>query len=98
MGRHLRGQVPSKSERFYALVDELRGIMGEDGRRHGEVRLTVYHAEEAIKARVNLGSGQYEIASVAHMNGRHVRVGGALERGPRVSTLTGVSQFDIVES
>jgi hypothetical protein len=97
MGKHLRGRLGPRRERFLAQVDELRGVMGGDGRRQGEVRLTVYQEDEAITARVDLNAAQYEIALHAHETGRYVAAIGMLDRGPRISTLSDVGEFEAVE-
>jgi hypothetical protein len=97
VSRQLRGGVGPRREKFLAQVDELRGEMGGDGRRSGEVRLTVYQDDEPITARVNLNPAQYEIAIRAHESGRYVVALGLLDRGPRISTLTGLGEFEAVE-
>lgn len=97
LGRQLRARIGLRIERFLAQVDELRGVMSTEGHRQGEVRLTVYHEDEAVKARVNLDPARYAIALEAHVVGQYVVVTGVLDRGPRISTLTDVAQFEAVE-
>jgi hypothetical protein len=97
VGRQLRARIGLRREKFLAHVDELRGVMSAEGRRHGEVRLTVYHEDEAMKARVSLDPAQYAVALEAHVAGQYVLMTGALDRGPRVATLTDIAQFEVVE-
>lgn len=93
MSHRLRGEVAPQAAEFIGHVDELRGELGDDGRRRGEVRLTVYHEDEAVKATADLNAEQYESAARAHMAGQRVVVRGVLNRGPRLSTLNGIVSF-----
>lgn len=97
VSKRLRGRGGAMRERFLAEVDELRGVMGEDGLRQGDVRLTVYHEGEAIRTRVSLDPARYEIALRAHMTGRYLVASGTLDRGPRVATLTDVGHLDVLD-
>lgn len=75
-------------------VDELRGVIGSDGRRQGEIRLSVLCEDELVKAKADLSADQYQIASDAHMNGDTVVVAGILERRPRLSLLRDIGRFE----
>ncbi len=97
IGKQLRGQPDKRAAPFVAQVDELRGAIGEDGRRQGEVRLTVYHEDEAVKVRVNLDSDQYALADQAHMSGRYILVQGVLNRGPRISSMSELASIQTIE-
>ena len=97
MSQRLRGTAVSEVAPFIAHVDELRGAIGADGRRHGEVRLTLYHEDEAFKARATLSSDQYDLAVRAHIAGRYVCVRGVLTRASRVATLGDVDAFDLLQ-
>ncbi|SRR6266850_6167848 len=47
IGKQLRGPPVTHAAPFVAIVDELRGAdQADDGRRCGEVRLTIYHEDE----------------------------------------------------
>jgi hypothetical protein len=70
--------------------------LGEDGRRRGEVRLTIYHEDEAIKATADLNAEQYDTAVRAHVSGQRVVVRGVLNRGSRLSVLNGIVSFGLL--
>lgn len=89
IAKQLRGPTITHAAPFVAIVDELRGAeQEEDGRRCGEVRLTIYHEDEILRARAHLNADQYAFAVEAHMHGNYVMVTGVLNRGPRLSSLT----------
>ncbi len=96
VSKQLRGEIELLTAQFIAHVDELRGILGEDGRRQGEVRLTLYQEDEVIKARVNLNADQYARAIQAHVAAHATLVRGVLNRGPRISTLSDVESFELL--
>lgn len=70
MCHRLCGEVVPQAAEFIGHVDELRGEFGDDGRRQGEVRLTLYHEDEAVKASAELSAEQYDRAVQAHMSGQ----------------------------
>jgi hypothetical protein len=96
MSHRLRGEVAPQAAEFIGHVDELRGELGEDGRRRGEVRLTIYHEDEAIKATADLNAEQYDAGVRAHVSGQRVVVRGVLNRGPRLSVLSGIVSFGML--
>ena len=96
MGHRLRGEVVPQAAEFIGHVDELRGELGEDGRRRGEVRLTIYHEDEAIKAAADLNAEQYDAAVRAHVSGQRIVARGLLNRGPRLSVLNGIVSFGLL--
>jgi hypothetical protein len=96
MSHRLRGEVAPYAAEFIGHVDELRGTLGPDGRRRGEVRLTLYHEDEALKASANLSWEQYECAARAHMSGQRVVIRGVLNLGPRLSVVNGIEGFDLL--
>ncbi len=82
--------------RFMGQVDELRGELGDDGRRYGEVVLSVLPSrgeEDLIRARVNLSPEQYELADRVHMSGGFITISGVLRRSRRIGQLTDVTAF-----
>jgi len=97
LSQRLRGPAPPQAAPFFAHVDELRGTMDPDGRRQGDVRLTIYHEDEVVKARTQLNADQYDLAGHAHMTGHAVVIAGILQRGPRVSTITDVTTFELLK-
>lgn len=96
MSHRLRGEVAPQAAEFIGHVDELRGELGEDGRRRGEVRLTIYHEDEAIKATADLNAEQYDAAVRSHVSGQRVVVRGVLNRGMRLSVLSGIVTFGLL--
>ncbi len=96
MSHRLRGEVVPHAAEFIGHVDELRGELGNDGRRRGEVRLTLYQEDEAIKSSADLTADQYDSAASAHMSGRRVVIRGVLNRGPRLSVVNGVVSFELL--
>jgi hypothetical protein len=94
MSHRLRGETVPQAAEFIAHVDELRGVIGADGRRQGDIRLTLYHEDEAIKAAASLTADQYEWAVRAHVDGWRVVIRGVLNRGARLSTVSGVQAFE----
>jgi hypothetical protein len=93
--KQLRGDVAPKAALFVGQVDELRGVVGDDGKRQGEVRLTLLHESETVKARANLTPAQYELADEAHMHSRQVVINGILSRGFRISTVSDITEFNL---
>lgn len=80
---------------FVGTVESLNGELGDDGRRAGEVILSLLDSEgEQIRARANLNADAYAEAVRAHEDGRgYVLARGSLVRGVRISTLAGILQF-----
>jgi hypothetical protein len=98
ISKQLRGSPISHAAPFVAIVDELRGAeQADDGRRCGEVRLTIYQEDEALRARANLNADQYAFAVEAHMRGSYVMVSGVLNRGPRLSYVADVVSIHELE-
>jgi hypothetical protein len=87
------GEVASQAAEFIGHVDVLRGELDEDGRRRGEVRLTICHEGATVEAWAYLSAGQYESAVLAHMRGQQVVIRGVLSRGPRLSSLKEIVSF-----
>ena len=81
-------------------VETLNGDVGEDGKRYGEVVLSVLlpDEDELIKARTSLNSSEYEKAVQAHEKGRsYVKLKGHLTRGLRISRIDKAEGFSLVE-
>ena len=99
VAKQLRSQAEPKPDTFVALADELRGEVGEDGRRQGEVVLSVFLEDEAVTAKAMLSADQYAIAYRAHDHSKYnyVGVAGVLHRGRRLSTLADVSTFRLLD-
>jgi hypothetical protein len=97
MSHRLRGESEPSAAEFIAHVDELRGSIGSDGRRQGDIRLTLYSEDEAIKAAANLTPDECDAAVRAHLRGRRVVIQGLLNRGPRLSVIKNIARFDVLE-
>ena len=79
--------------------ESLKGTVGDDGRRAGDVVLSILNEEgEAVKARATLNPDQYAIADHAHMQGLgYVWLRGILRLGPRMGRIEKVSGFDLID-
>lgn len=79
---------------FIATVETLDGATGEDGRRQGQVILSVLYENDLIKARVHLNSDFYLVAIDAHKKGNaYVELEGTLKQSKRTFTIENVSSF-----
>ena len=91
-------QVPKKQE-FIGIVDELKGDLGPNEQREGEVilNLLVEGEPEAIKAKANLNVEQHKQAYLAYGQGKkYVRVTGLLNPGNQPRKLTEIESFSLV--
>ncbi len=93
--------VPSDNRDQYMIgtVETLNGDVGEDGKRYGEVVLSILLPEEdeLIKARTNLNSFEYEQAVEAHEKGRsYVKLRGVLKRGIQISRIDNPTGFTLI--
>lgn len=94
--------LPSENKDQYIIgtVETLNGDVGEDGKRCGEVVLSLLlpDEDELIKARTSLNSSEYEKAVEAHERGRsYVKLKGHLIRGIRISRIDKPEGFTLVE-
>jgi hypothetical protein len=88
-----------RQEQLMGTVEQLMGALGSDGRRAGEVQLTLLKETEQLRARASLDAAQYEEAMRAHERGdAYVVLRGVLHRSPRVSRVEAVSSFEIVDA
>jgi len=88
---------PPQDHTFIATVERLNGEMRPDGKRSGEVTLSLVTPEgEHVMARAFLTSDQYEIASRVHMHaGLYARVTGMLHPGPQPRQLSDIRTFEL---
>ncbi|WP_157619470.1 hypothetical protein [Skermanella stibiiresistens] len=98
--RELRSTEIHKEDVFIGTVEGLEGDMDENGRRSGEVILSILLREgESIRARVILNHNDYEKAYKAHMDdGSYVRVAGKLLPGRQPRQLTDIASFDLIDN
>ncbi|MFV8750261.1 hypothetical protein ACNOYE_06895 [Nannocystaceae bacterium ST9] len=83
-----------KEEQLVGTVEQLAGVVGEDGRRAGEVQFTVFKDGESVRTKAMLDVDQYEVAMRAHQEGNALVVlHGILYRGSRISWVKPVSRL-----
>jgi hypothetical protein len=91
--RQLKPLEESTAKPWVAYVEELKGTEGPSGTREGEVVLTLFDADELVRARASLTVDQYQIAYDAHNPTVPLIVSGRLSRGPRVSRLSNITEI-----
>ena len=96
--RELRSTEKHVEDTFVGTVERLDGEMGDDGRRSGEVILSLLLPEgETVKARTNLNADQYLNADKAHMaDSSYVKVTGKLYPGRQPRQLSDLKSFDLI--
>jgi len=100
VGRELRATERYLDDTFIGTVERLDGDMDADGRRSGEVVLSLLLPEgEQVRARTSLDSEQYAIADRAHMKeGVYVMVRGRLQPGRQPRQLTDLRVFELLQA
>jgi hypothetical protein len=95
--RRLTALVPN---RFIGTVEELEGEMGDDGRRLGDVIVSLLLGEgETVRAKLTLSASHYKSAVDAHLSkGAYVQITGILHPGRQPRRLTDISTFSIISS
>jgi hypothetical protein len=97
--RELRAVEDNDIEVYIGTVERLEGEMGSDGKRSGNVVLSLLlpEEEETVRARVILNAADYATADQAHMtNGAYVRVKGRLLPGRQPRQLADFSEFEML--
>lgn len=97
--RALRPAEGHTEDVFYGTVERLDGEMTPDGRRAGEVILSLLSKEgETVRARASLDADQYLVADRAHMTDRaFVRVAGRLHPGRQPRLLDAIRLFEAAD-
>lgn len=92
------GGAESGKQWYVGTVERLDGSTGDDGRRAGDVRLSVFFDEgESLRARATLGPDAYAVAVAAHERGRaYVMFYAALHRGRRIGQFGPVEHFALI--
>ncbi len=92
------GAAQTGKQWFIGTVERLDGSIGDDGRRAGDVRLSVFLDDgESLRARASLGPDAYAVAVAAHERGRaYVMLFATLHRGRRISQFGPVERFALV--
>jgi len=93
--RELRSKEQHLEDVFPGTVERLDGEMGPDGKRSGEVILSLLSPDgEQVRVRANLNAAQYEQADKAHMqDGAFVTVTGKLHPGRQPRQLSDIKSF-----
>lgn len=96
--RKLRSNEQHLEDVFPGTVERLDGEMGLDGKRSGEVILSILTPDgEQVRVRANLDAQQYEKADRAHMTeGAYVKVVGKLHPGRQPRQLSDIASFDLM--
>lgn len=96
--RELRSDEKHMDDTFIGTVERLDGEMGGEGRRSGEVILSLLLPEgEQLRARTNLNVEQYSLADRAHMTeGTYVKVAGKLHPGRQPRQLSDLRAFELI--
>ena len=94
----LRATPKHLEEVFPGTVERLEGEMGPDGRRSGEVILSLLTSDgEQLRARASLSADQYAQADKAHMtDGAFVKVKGKLHPGRQPRLLSDIQFFELL--
>jgi len=93
----LRPAQRPEEDTFIAMVDELRGDLGRDEQREGEVILQLFLEGEPVRARAQLNVQQHALAHRAYGQGKtYLRVTALLHPGNQPRRLTNITAFDIV--
>jgi hypothetical protein len=95
----LRPAQPAKEQAFIGIVDELKGELGPNQEREGEVILDLLVEEgESVKAKANLSVEYHRLALKAYGLGKtYVRVTGLLLPGNQPRKLTDIKGFSLLE-
>ena len=96
--RELRSKEQHLEDVFPGTVERLDGEMGPNGKRSGEVILSLLSPDgEQVRVRANLDAAQYEQADKAHMSdGAFVKVMGKLHPGRQPRQLSDIKSFELM--
>jgi hypothetical protein len=96
--KELRSVEGPQNDIFMGSVEALQGVIDQDGRRSGDVILSLFVEGEPVRARASLNADQYQVADRAHMtNGAYIFVQGTLHGGRQPRALTDVDLFQQAE-
>jgi hypothetical protein len=97
--RELRSPEKQTADTFIGTVERLDGEMGPDGRRSGDIILSLLLPEGVqVRARTNLNADDYAKADRAHMSdGTYVKVAGLLHPGRQPRQLSGLRSFELIQ-
>jgi hypothetical protein len=97
--RELRSPAKQIDDTFIGTVERLDGEMGPDGRRSGDVILSLLLPEgNQARVRTNLNADEYAKAYRAHMSdGTYVKVTGLLHPGRQPRQLSNLRSLDLIQ-
>lgn len=82
---------------FFGWVDVLKSQPGPDDRPSGPVQLMIFHENEPLRASLDLSADDHAIAIRAYEGNVPVKFRGVLYRAPRLSRITHVSDFQLLD-
>jgi hypothetical protein len=96
--RELRSAENQTDDVFIGTVEQLEGEMGPDGRRSGDVMLSLLLIEGLqVRARTQLNAEDYAKAYQAHMSdGTYIKVAGLLHLGRQPRRLDQPRSFELI--
>lgn len=96
--RELRAAESQAEAVFFGAVERLEGEMGPDGRRSGDVIVSLLLREgEQVRARIQLDADDYAKADQAHMRvGHYIKVAGLLHQGRQPRRLE-LRSFELIQ-
>lgn len=99
IGVQLRSDEPPVNGAFVGTVEALNGAIGSQGRREGEIILSLLiDGGPPVRARMSVSPEWYEIADKVHMHpGMFVKVIGELYPGRQPRTLANITGFELVD-
>lgn len=97
--RELRSPEKQTDDVFIGTVERLEGDMGPDGRRSGDVILSLLLPEGLqVRARTRLNAEDYAKADQAHMDdGTYIKVAGRLHPGRQPRQLDKLKSFELIQ-
>ena len=97
--RELRSPEKQTDDVFIGTVERLEGDMGPDGRRSGDVILSLLLPEGLqVRARTRLNADDYAKADLAHMDeGTYIKVAGLLHPGRQPRQLDRLKFFELIK-
>ncbi|NJM55461.1 MAG: hypothetical protein HC841_05690 [Verrucomicrobiae bacterium] len=101
IAKELKPREREVEDTFIGTVEELEGVLDDEGNRSGDVVLHILVPDgDPIRARANLDVNQYRTADQAHMNGRtpYVKLRGRLRPGNQPQRITNLSLFQSISA
>jgi hypothetical protein len=94
---YLKPLDDSLEDVFIGTVESLSGNIDNNGKRYGEVKLSILLGSDIVNAKANLRPEDYYMADQAHMSpGSYVKIKGKLQPGKQVRSITDIVEFGII--